>query len=350
MRGAFLKKGEGTMRLAGRIKMGYYPTPLSIVERIKSFVSIPKNQPINALDPCCGEGLALRNLTEGLDCETYGIELDSHRAEEAKENLHHVLKCSYTEARITNGCYSLLFLNPPYDEETLNDGTVTSSERKEKVFLKDTIKYLQPGGVLIYIIPQPRLDTSIAKILSYRFEQLSIYRFHGEEYDAFKQIVLFAVKRKEPGIGEEDLLALSKVKDSKLPETPLLTEPCYSLPQARKVTLFRSSVIDKDELEKEAKSSPLWRKLSEMARCDELRRERPPLPLHQGHIALMLANGCLDGVVGEGDDRHVVKGRVQKVVATYQEQNEDGYQEREIDRYQVSVKILTLDGEIRVLV
>jgi len=338
------------MRLAGRIKMGYYPTPISVIERIKSFIACPENQPINALDPCCGEGLALKNLTEDSNCETYGIELDGHRAEEAKGNLNHVLKCSYTEARITNGCFSVLFLNPPYDEETLNDGTVTSSERKEKVFLKDTIKYLQPGGLLVYIIPQSRLDTSIAKILNYRFEQFKIYRFHGEEYDVFKQVVLVAIKKKEPGIDEKSLITLTNARDSELPELPFAPGPVYTLSKAKKVTLFRSTIIDIDELEKEAKLSPLWRRLSEMAWIDKTRNERPPLPLHQGHIALMLANGCLDGVVGEDNDRHVVKGRVQKVVTKYQEQNESGYEEREVDRYQVSIKILTLEGEIRVLV
>jgi tRNA1(Val) A37 N6-methylase TrmN6 len=338
------------MRLAGRIKMGYYPTPLSVVERIKSFIACPENQPINALDPCCGEGLALKNLFEGFKCNTYGIELDGHRAEGAKGNINHVLKCSYTEARITNGCFSVLFLNPPYDEETLNDGTVTNSERKEKVFLKDTIKYLQPEGLLVYIIPQPRLDASIAKILTYRFEQFKIYRFHGEEYDVFKQVVLVAVKKKEPGIDEKSLITLTNARNSELPELPFIPEPICRLPKAKKVTLFRSTVIDIKELEQEAKLSPLWRRLSEMAWIDEARNERPPLPLHQGHIALMLANGCLDGAVGEGNDRHVVKGRVQKIVTKYQEQNESRYEEREVDRYQVSVKILTLEGEIRVLV
>ncbi len=338
------------MRLAGRIKMAFYPTPLSVLERIKTFIVCPENHPINALDPCCGEGLAVKNLFEGFNCTTYGIELDGHRAAEAKGNLDQVLLCSYTEARISNGCFSVLFLNPPYDEETLNDGITTSSERKEKIFLKDTIRYLQPGGLLIYIIPQSRLDPSIAKILSYRFEQFNIYRFHGEEYHAFKQIIVFGVKKSKPGIDENNRMALTKLRDSELPEIPFLHEPCYSLPQAGTVTRFRSTVINIDELEHEAPASPLWTRLKELARGDVMRKERPPLPRHQGHIALMLATGCLDGVVGEGNDRHVVKGRVHKVVTKHQEQNEKGYEEREVDRYQVSVKILTVDGKIRVLV
>jgi len=338
------------MRLAGRIKLGFYPTPISVVERIKSFISVSENQPVNAFDPCCGEGLALKHFTEGWNCITYGIELDEHRAEEAKQNLNHVLKCSYTQTRITNGCFSVLFLNPPYDEETFSNGMVTSSERKEKIFLKDTIKYLKPKGLLVYIIPQTRLDKSIAKILSYRFENINVYKFQGKEYDAFKQIVVFGVKKKSPELDNDSYSLLAKVRDVRLLELPFLEQATYRLPDAGKVNLFRSTVIDLQELTNEAKASPLWRNFREMTRVDPSNNDRPPLPLHQGHIALMLANGCLDGVVGKRDDRHVVKGRVQKVVIRHEEQSQGTTEIRELDQYQVSIKVLTMDGKIRALV
>jgi SAM-dependent methyltransferase len=341
---------EKTMRLAGRIKMGYYPTPLSVVDRIKSFIRVPENQSINAFDPCCGEGLALKHLAEIWNCQTYGIELDEHRAEQAKANLDKVLKCSFSQTRITTGCFSVLFLNPPYDEETFGNGMVTSSERKEKIFLKDTLKYLKPKGLLIYIIPQSRLDKAIAKILSYRFESIHVYKFPGHEYNAFGQIVVFGVKKKSPEIDKDTYETLKKMKNMDLSELSFSDKPIFHLPEPGKVNLFRSTVIDLKELEKEAEASPLWRTFREMARIDQTAHLRPPLPLHQGHIALMLANGCLDGVVGQGNDRHVVKGKVQKIVRTYQEQNEGTIEEREIDQYRVSIRILTTDGEIRTLV
>ena len=340
---------EKTMRLAGRIKMGYYPTPLSVVDRIKSFIRVPENQSINVFDPCCGEGLALKHLAKGWNCQTYGIELDEHRAEQAKGNLDKVLKCSCAQARIANGCYSVLFLNPPYDEETFSNGMVTSSERKEKIFLRDSIKYLRSKGLLIYIIPQSRLDKAIAKILSYRFESIHVYKFQGDEYNAFGQIVVLGVKKKSPEIDKDTYETLKKVRETDLPELPFCDKPIFCLPEPGKVNLFRSTVIDLQELAKEAKASPLWRNFREMARIDQDANLRPPLPLHQGHIALMLANGCLDGVVGQGNDRHIVKGKVQKIVKTYQEQNEGTIEEREIDQYQVSIRILTIDGEIRTL-
>ena len=338
------------MRLAGRIKLGFYPTPISVVDRIKSFISVSENQKINAFDPCCGEGLALNQLTESWNCATYGIELDEHRAEEAKQTLNHVLKCSYTQTRITNGCFSVLFLNPPYDEETFSNGMVTSSERKEKIFLKDTIKYLKPKGLLVYIIPQTRLDKSIAKILSYRFENINVYRFQDKEYDAFKQIVVFGVKKKSPELDNDTYSLLVKVRDVRLLELPFIEQAAYRLPDAGKVNLFKSTVIDLQELAIQAKASPLWRNFREMARIDASNNDRPPLPLHQGHIALMLANGCLDGVVGEEADRHVVKGKVQKVVIKHEEQSQKTTEIRELDQYQVSIKVLTMDGEIRALV
>jgi hypothetical protein len=329
--------------------MGFYPTPLSVVDRIRSFIIPPEHQ-VNAFDPCCGEGIALKRFAEGHDCGTYGIELDNFRAEQAKANIDHILKGSFADARVTNGCFSVLFLNPPYDDETLSDGITTDSERKEKVFLKDSIRYLQPGGLLIYIIPQARLDKAIARILCYRFEDFMVFRFHGEEYDAFKQIVVFAVKKKQPGIDVEHFQKLARARTESLPEIPILEKPVYALPKAKAVSRFMSSIIDLADLEKEAKASPLWRWLESLIVQDEKEMERPLLPHHQGHIAQLLVTGNVSGVFGDGNDRHVVRGKVQKVVITQIEYNGGTVEERELDQYKVSLKVLTIGGMIRELV
>lgn len=337
---SFFGKEEVLMRLEARIKLGHYPTPLSVVERIKSFIRFAED--ITILDPCCGEGNALQKLAEGTDVKTYGIEIDAYRAEEAKTKLDYVLKCGYEQTRISNGAFSCLFLNPPYDWETEDEG----NERKEKVFLKETIKYLQPGGLLVYVIPQNRLDKSIAKILAYRFEKFLVYRFPGEEYDAFKQVVLFAVKKKENSMDDEALNKLVQVPVIELKELPTKDDPVYDLPTSKSVALFKSLVIDEEELSKEVEGSPLWEKFKELARIEQQKMERPPLPLHTGHLGLLLANGCLDGVVGEGEDRHIVKGKVEKVVNKYAEYKGDILEERELEQYKVSIKILKQDGEI----
>lgn len=70
-------------RLMNRVKMGYYPTDLGNLAHIKRGIVFPEGMTANLFDPCCGKGLALAALGENEDCATYGVELDSGRAEEA---------------------------------------------------------------------------------------------------------------------------------------------------------------------------------------------------------------------------------------------------------------------------
>ncbi|NNG66432.1 DUF6094 domain-containing protein [Caldanaerobacter subterraneus] len=324
------------MRFEGQYKMGYYPTPLSVVERIKSFINFPDTS-FSMLDPCCGCGTALQKLAEGTKALTYGIELDEERYKQAKEKLYRVAKGGYEIATISNEAFSVLFLNPPYDFDT-------SGQRKEKIFLQDTQKYLIKGGLLIYIIPQERLTIDIAKFISYRFTDIKIYRFPEEEYKNFRQIVLFGVKKKNFYINQEDVIKMvnASQKGKDLEELPYSFNYVYSLPPTPKPKIFRSGILDKEELEQSIKNSPLWDKIREYVKIKDNVYKNPPLPLHQGHIGLLLASGYLNGEM----DGHLIKGSaVKKTVQTIEE--EDDYivtKEKEI--IVVTVKVLTDKGEI----
>src|SRR5208337_3567486 len=105
---------------------------------------------------------------------TYGVELDHQRAEESKSRLCHVLRCGIEETRIQHRSCSLLLLNPPYDAVTLEEEADTKTERQERAFLRMSVPYLIPGGVLVYIIPQSRLDNAIARLLASRFEHIHV--------------------------------------------------------------------------------------------------------------------------------------------------------------------------------
>lgn len=72
------------MRLAGQAKLGYYPTPAFTARTIGDRLDIPERGAL--LDPCCGEGSALKALAKGRG-ELYGIELDWTRPDEAKKVL-----------------------------------------------------------------------------------------------------------------------------------------------------------------------------------------------------------------------------------------------------------------------
>ena len=336
------------MRIAGRMKMGYYPTPARVLDYIRSCLSfLPA--PVSTLDPCCGQGLALEQLVADTKALTYGVELDQHRAGEAKSRIQNVLKCGIEETRIAHQSCSLLFLNPPYDEATLEEEAHSKTERQEKAFLRMTAPYLVPGGVLVYIIPQRRITADVARLLVSRFEQIKVFRFPDPEYADFKQVVVLGVRKAGNSLDEALALNLQNVPNRGVEPLQENATVQYPVPPSGPLKLFRSTVIDPEELEKQVPLSSLWRRFDAMTTKGELQVPRPPLPLHSGHLGLLLAAGKLDGVIGEGDDRHVVKGKVTKIVSKVEEYKGDVLEQRELDRYVVSIKILNRNGEIREL-
>jgi type I restriction-modification system DNA methylase subunit len=98
------------MRLAAQTKMGYYPTPPMVVSLITGI--LVRNGPgkIRIFDPCAGEGHALKELKDSLQCESYGIEPDTHRGKIARKNLTRCLITDYENSRISNRAFSLLYL------------------------------------------------------------------------------------------------------------------------------------------------------------------------------------------------------------------------------------------------
>ena len=48
------------MRLAGRLKLGFYPLPVEEVDRIR--IRLQPSQEFAALDPCVGDGIAFSRL------------------------------------------------------------------------------------------------------------------------------------------------------------------------------------------------------------------------------------------------------------------------------------------------
>jgi tRNA1(Val) A37 N6-methylase TrmN6 len=244
------------MRIAGRMKMGYYPTPSRVVDYIRSCLSFP-SAAFTALDPCCGEGLALEQLTRDTQAPTYGVELDQHRAQAAKGRIQNLLKCGIEETRIAHQSCSILFLNPPYDEATLEEDADAKTERQEKAFLRMTVPYLVSGGVLVYIIPQTRLNRGVARLLASRFEQIRVFRFPDLEYEDFKQIVVFGVRKVGNSLDEALALKLQNVPNRKLEPLSETAIAPYQVPPSGPLKVFRSTVIDPAELEKQMVQSPL---------------------------------------------------------------------------------------------
>jgi len=183
------------MRLEGQTKLGYYPTPLSQVDLIATWLQFDRGGEVKTrlLDPCAGKGEALAHLAAltDTDTETFGIELSDTRAQAAEQVLDHVINAAFEHAVLTEETFSLIFLNPPYDGETMTGG----GKRLEYVFLKNATPLLVRSGVLVYIIPETRVDEDVARLLVGWYEDLRIFRFTPDEYKVFKQVVIFGKRR-----------------------------------------------------------------------------------------------------------------------------------------------------------
>ena len=297
-------------RLMNQVRMGYYPTDPDNIRHILRGVRFPSGVTTNVFDPCCGCGKALRQIAQGNNCFTYGVELDESRAEEAQTRLHRVGVGSFFHSRISSEAFHLMFLNPPY-LSVLNQGG--GRARHEKRFLVESIGHLMIGGLLIYVIPYYRLTPDICRILGENFEDLSVWRFTDAEFKKFKQAVVLGLRRKRVNDPEAGIQLKQFADPSALPCITRLEEGRYAVPAiSRAVEVFKGERFNEKELERQLSQSDSIRRLMN-ARSDLDRADRHPLlPLSIGQIGLVGGSGMINGLIECGTP-HIIKGRVVKV-------------------------------------
>jgi hypothetical protein len=275
--------------------------------------------------------------------KSYGIELDGERAKAAEERLAHVVRAGYEEVEISPGSMGLLYLNPPYD-----DG---EGERKELTFLRDLIDTLMPGGILIYIIPQTRLSPVTSTMLAANFNQLRVARFPDQEFKSFGQIVVLGRKSDWPKDNLQEAEQLAGMKDQDLPALEKGWNT-YRVPVTGNTIVRRRSVSTESVLAL-SRTSPLWGRVNDLTiPASTSLQGQPPTRLHVGHLGLLLAAGRLNGVVGQGKDRHLVVGKPEKhiVESTETEVGENGTTvkvDRRLETFRVTIKMLLSSGEVR---
>jgi len=78
------------MHLVGKVKLGFYPLPVTEAGRIRRFLRYPENS-CAAIDPCIGDGVAFAEITSDASLLRFGIELDAYRAAQARGVVHEVI-------------------------------------------------------------------------------------------------------------------------------------------------------------------------------------------------------------------------------------------------------------------
>lgn len=336
------------MHVNGKTKLGFFPLPVAEAKRLSKHLSFSSE--FSAVDPCVGDGAAFSALVEGAPARRYGVEIDAYRSAQARTLGIEVLQANAMEVRSNVESVPLLYLNPPYDWESGQ----TNNQRLESVFLEHTYRWLKPEGVLVFVIPQPRLK-SCARLIADHFKDIRVYRLTEPECAQYKQIAILAVRRKRHERPRDSALIEATEYFEQLAigrELPPLTdtaEAVYRVPESGAVTLSNAG-LPLDELEDLLLTSSAYRQAARvLIRGLTNSRGRPLTPLHGGHVALLATGGLLNGVFGEGDERHIAFWRSVKFVDHWEEIEGETRILHNRERFSHELTLIFADGKTQIL-
>jgi hypothetical protein len=337
------------MRPHGKAKLGFFPLPAVEAGRLKNCLTFPDE--FSVVDPCVGDGVVFTDLVEGTHARRYGIEIDAYRAEQARSRGIETLHANTMDVRCPAESVSLLYLNPPYDLEVGQ----TNNQRLELVFLEHTCRWLKPAGVLVFVVPQPQLKPC-ARILCEYFSDLAVYRLTEPASVRYKQVVVLGRRRKRHQHLRDSELLNSVRWLEMLAWKPDLADlsdhppVSYEVPPSGPVELTNTG-IPLDEVEDLLLDSAAYRQASRILLPKQRDvRGRPLTPLHGGHVGLLCTAGMLNGVFGEGENRHIAHWRSVKFTDHWEEEEEDGTKIlHDRERFSHELTLVYANGKTQIL-
>ena len=343
-------------RLSAQADMEYLPsfgpTIAGLTQLFDNIGQLRDLAPIRLIDPCAGEGDALRTLAGAIrteyegrtgrriankQIETYGVELDTERARKARRKLKRVVQTDYFNTLITPEAFNLMLLNPPYDFDP-------DFKRLEQRFLVRATQLLVTGGILIYMVPRYVLNTS-AKFLARNYSGFRVWQEEGNpDAERFNQVMLVAVRNASPANQIENRQSLERFAQGKL--DVIGEDARYSLLQAKNdVDKFTALRVDyADVLEEISRTGyetrTEWRDMTSPPSNDIV---EPLMPPRVGHMGLIMSGGGVGGLgigLSNDEDATIFRAASKKVVDVEKE-NESGTVQRLTERMTSSA--VTLD-------
>jgi hypothetical protein len=245
--------------------------------------------------------------------------------------------------------FGLLFFNPPYGDlsadHTGESNRMSGRERLEKSMYRRVCGLVQPGGVMVMIVPTYALDKSFAQTLSGHWRRVRVFLAPEQKY---KQIVFLGIR----GVPEDTearsvYRQLMEVGQGKLPmELPeVWSDDPYVVPATpTPQVMMRLHTLDARQLAEAIQQSPgLWTQFARRFECGSQPVRRPLTDLSQWHLALALAAGRVSGVIKNQEGRaYLIRG------STYKRQQEM-IETTEDDKGQIREQKILLDRFVPVL-
>ncbi len=356
-------------RLESQSKLLYYPTPNAIAETIATWFSTPWQTRI--ADPCCGTGEALALFSKDFKAERIGIELSYSRAQAAEKVLDKVLPTSFYTATWSTNSVGLMFNNPPYDYSQYSEvvNGQSRSIRHEVLFVERARDKIVVGGHHVIIIPRYILgdphylgngqQDRVARHLLGWYEDVLIYRFPDGEYEAFKQVVVLACKRRgkyQPPTKDAINVIVAMANEST--DIPVLPEGQgqYEIPAVSGQYVFKYTPREPGDVVRAIRrANPLksaeWTRATYVQPIGE--SFNPVETIKVGHITLLVSSGNV-GAVSIPDEGLLIKGTSRKSLlrSVTTEIDEDGDQFDKVttaEKFEPIWTIADKNGQIKVV-
>jgi hypothetical protein len=188
-----------------------------------------------------------------------------------------------------------------------------------------------------------------AGLLSSHFTLLNVFRMTDEESVRFRQIAVLGVRSNVRGSAiDANKRLLQRIglygSYQELPDlAPNACEPYRVPPTSETALSYRG--LPYDLLEDLLPHSGAWKQVTPfLAPHEDVATGRPITPLHGGHVGLLCTAGLLNGVFGQGDDRHIARWRSVKHITTFVEYDEENEIVHHRERWANELRLVYADG------
>lgn len=347
-------------RLGNKLKGGAYPLDADwrpLLWRLFKPFEPGKGRKALILDPFFNEGDTVLLGAGMLNMEPYGVEIQTPFIPKARENLaefytsrgmtdHSLTRLLHEDAfkmEASNGAFSIVYCNPPYDETIIDDperhrGSYSSSSspfarnRMELEALRRTFRYVSNGGYMVFVCYSQHLTRPVAEEFQKNCNRVTLLRFPELHLDRYTQVVVIGeyikghkneqdvVKREQAilwmmdqGKNPEKILDIEQVVDRLEQKQSYLFSiaPC----KQHGLILFNAKEVDPNILLEQhsrygAHTLPAFAKLLEPPQDDP--PEQPLHPPNKRQMVVNIASGMLDMLeIVRNGKRALLRGSIQ---------------------------------------
>ena len=285
-----------------------------VLENIADCIKADNN--IKIFDPQCKNGNDVRQFAEFMRNsvpEIYGLDEEQYGIYSAKKIINRTIIGTLHGSKISNEVFDILFLRPRPQVELEHYFNGSIKESNEKHMLKQSYKFLKPGGLMVYTIPYNRMMPDMWYFVCKNFIDISVIR---HERCPDKLITIYGIKSTNNNYAER----LNELSNTNFDDFSKYCRKEYvvKFDPTLEVQLFRGSVIDIYELTDIIENDGLYNEFYKSFDINEKKKDTSPLlPFNLGQIGLILTSGELDGIVEEVPGvNHVIKGMTVKTVDT----------------------------------